>query len=305
MTAIHHPPAVSLRFSNVLLATDLSPVSEMAFQFAQAIAQRYQTRFHAVHVGGEYSYQLLELGSVDAAFWEAAAESGAAETLERLFRRVPRQVPLRHGDVWEVINAVVERKQIDLLVLGTHARKGLERLLYGSVAEDIVRNARCPVLTVGPEAELEPRGEYAIANILLATDFDSRSEAPRYAAWLCNDFHARLTLLHVAQELTAGDGAAANQRELGIDTPMPRAGDTMVRKLMEENHLWCRPDSVLEYGDPATRILDVAARIRPDLVVLGARYAEPAKMNSHLARPTIAKVVAGAPCPVLTVKKIW
>jgi nucleotide-binding universal stress UspA family protein len=303
MNVFHHPPAVSPRFNNVLLATDLSPVSEMAFQFAQAIARRYQSRFHAVHVGGEYSYQLLELGSVDAAFWEAAAESGAAETLEKLFRRVPRQVPLRHGDVWEVINAVVESKQIELLVLGTHARKGLERLLYGSVAEDVVRNARCPVLTVGPEAELKSPGDFSLQSILLATDFDSRSEAPHYAARLCNDFHATLTLLHVAQELTARNGGT-NDRELGINTPMPRAGDIMIRKLMEENNLWCRPDSILEYGDPATRILEVAARIRPDLIVLGARYTEPGKVNSHLARPTIAKVVAGAPCPVLTVKKM-
>lgn len=304
MTAAHHP-AVSLAFRNVLLASDLSAVSETALHYAKAMARRHHSQLHAVHVGGEYSYQLLQLDPLDDTFREAPDGADATATLEELFRGVPRHVPLRHGDVWEVINRVVERKKIDLLVVGTHARKGLDRMLNGSVAEDVLRSPGCPVLTVGPEVKVRNDRELAIGSILLATDFDPQSNAPRYAAWLCNDFHAKLTILHVNQELTAADRARTGRAgEHGIDMPMPRMGDRMIRKIMEETNLWCKPDFILEHGQPAAKIFEVARTMHPDLIVLGARYAEPAKINSRLSRPTIAKVVAGAECPVLTVKKI-
>lgn len=300
MTTAHHP-AVSLGFRNVLLASDLSTASETALRYAQAIAKYHHSQLHIVHVRGEYSYQLLQLDPLSAVFREAPSDATAV--LEALFRSLPRHMPLRHGDVWEVINRVVERKGIDLLVLGTHARKGLGRLLNGSVAEDVLRNPGCPVLTVGPEAILSGEAELAVSSILLATDFDPNSAAPGYAAWLCNDFRAKLTVLHVNEEFAPVDRArAASGREPGIEMPMPRLGDRTIRKMMEEARLWCKPEFILEHGEPATRILEVARKINPDLIVLGARYAEPAKINSRLSRPTIAKVVAGARCPVLTVK---
>lgn len=302
MTAAHHP-AVSLGFRNVLLASDLSAASETALGYAQAIARRHQSQLHAVHVRGEYSYQLLQLEPDKPGPDAAMGAEQPTVALEELFRGVPRHVPLRHGDVWEVINRVVERKRIDLLVVGTHARKGLDRLLNGSVAEDVLRNPGCPVLTVGPEVKLRSDRELGISSILLATDFDRQSDAPRYAAWLCNDFHAKLTILHVNEELSAADRArAAGTGEHGVDMPMARVGDRMIRNIMEESNLWCKPDFILENGQPAAKILEVARKMHPDLIVLGARYAEPAKINSRLTRPTIAKVVAGAECPVLTVK---
>lgn len=304
MTAAHHP-AVSLVFRNVLLASDLSAVSETALHYAQGIARRHRSQLHAVHVRGEYSYQLLQLDPLDETFREAPDGTDATATLEELFRGVPRHVPLRHGDVWEVINRVVERRKIDLLVVGTHARKGLDRMLNGSVAEDVLRNPGCPVLTVGPEVKLRNDRELAIGSILLATDFDPHSDAPRYAAWLCNDFRAKLTILHVTQELTAADRSRSGRPgEHGVDMPMPRMGDRMIRKIMEQTNLWCKPDFILEHGHPAAKVLEVARTTHPDLIVLGAPYAEPAKINSRLSRPSIAKVVAGAECPVLTVKKV-
>jgi nucleotide-binding universal stress UspA family protein len=304
MSTAHHP-AVSLVFKNILLASDLSAASETALAYAQAIARRHQSQLHAVHVHGEYSYQLLQLEPHKRGSGAATVAEQPTAALEELFRGVPRHVPLRHGEVWEVINRVVERKRIDLLVVGTHARKGLGRMLNGSVAEDVLRNPNCPVLTVGPEVKLNSDRGLTISSILLATDFDPQSDAPRYAAWLCNDFHAKLTVLHVNQEVSATDRPrAAGGGEHGIDTPMPRMGDRMVRKMMEETNLWCKPDFILENGQPAAKILEVARKTHPDLIVLGARYAEPAKINSRLSRPTIAKVVAGAECPVLTVKNI-
>jgi nucleotide-binding universal stress UspA family protein len=292
MTIAYPPAALSLK--NILLATDLSPASETAFKFAQALARRHVSPLHAVYVQNEYSYQLLEPEPLNITFRELPeAAAHPTEALQKLFHGLPTQVPLRHGKVWEVLNEVIHRREIDLLVVGTHAREGLDRLVHGSVAEDVLRNAHCPVLTIGPDVKLSENG-LTIDKILLATDFDSHSDSARYAAQLCNEFSAKLTLVHVSQELTDHDGA---------DASLPRMGAGLVRKLMEETDLRFKPDSILEYGQPAAKILEVARKIRPDLIVLGARHPEPARINSHLPRPTIAKVVAQAECPVITVRQ--
>lgn len=286
-------PATALSLKNILLATDLSPASESALKFAQAIARRHGAQLHAINVDGDY-YQLLEPEPLNITFQELPSASvQPTEALRRLFRGLPTQLPLREGQIWEVINEVIRRREIDLVVVGTHAREGLDRWLHGSVAEDVLRNATCPVLTVGPDVTLRS-SDLPITNVLLATDFDPHSDAPRYAAWLANDFHARLTVLHVAQELTDTDG---------VDGLPPGVGVGLVRKLIEETELWCKPDSILEYGQPAAKILEVARKTHPDLIVLGARHPEPARINSHLPRPTVAKVVAHAGCPVLTVRQ--
>ncbi len=315
---------VTPSFRNILVATDFSHESAIAFRYAQVIARLQDSRMHALHVKGEYSYHVLgpeQLRSVKAAHSNAE--------LKKLFQGVPKQMPMRHGDIWEMINNVVEHRHIDLLVVGTRARKGLDRLIRGSVAEDVLRYAHCPVLTVGPGVKLHGFAEPQIRTILLPTDFDPRSDSPRYAAWLCNELRAKLTVLHVSQEFSrrhaevelagvpgsapdhlqpgggqiGNHGKNARRWDPGVDTPMPGAGAKQLGKLMEETSLWCKPDSLLEYGEPSAKILEIARKLNPDLIVLGARFAEPEKLNSALARSTVTRVIAGAGCPVLTVRQ--
>jgi nucleotide-binding universal stress UspA family protein len=65
--------------------------------------------------------------------------------------------------------------------------------------------------------------------------------------------------------------------------------------------LWQKPECILKYGLPSANILEVAQQMHADLIVLGARHPEPAKINSHLPWATAARVIAEAECPVLTV----
>jgi nucleotide-binding universal stress UspA family protein len=103
---------------------------------------------------------------------------------------------------------------------------------------------------------------------------------------LCNHYQARLTILHVDQKNSPDD---ANRN---------------VRRVVEALSLWSVADAIIENGEPADEILQTASQLNPELIVLGARHQEPARINSHLPRPTIAKVVAGARCPVLTVRQL-
>jgi nucleotide-binding universal stress UspA family protein len=85
----------------------------------------------------------------------------------------------------------------DLLVLGTHGRGGVKKVLLGSVSEEMVYSAHCPVLTVGPDVSPKPMPELRLRRILCATDLlPSSAKALAYALWMAQQEHAQLTVLH-------------------------------------------------------------------------------------------------------------
>jgi nucleotide-binding universal stress UspA family protein len=226
-----------------------------------------------------------------------AAEKEAKEHnqhLEEQINGVEHEVVIAEGNISEVISNLIQQKEIDLVVLGTRGRKGLGKALLGSVAEQILRQASCPVLTVGPHVNLWS-DEYAkMREILYATDLvtDTPIAAP-YAISLAQENQAHLVLLHVIENPKPGDL---------VDSP--EGVNLKVRKLhqvvTEQAGLWCEPTYIVEQGPAAEKILDVAKRRHTDLIVLGVR---PAKgLATHLNIGTVHKVVSQATCPVLTVR---
>jgi nucleotide-binding universal stress UspA family protein len=287
-------PAVSLSLKNILLATDFSPVSGMAVKYAQAIARRHASRVHTIHVTAPDSYHLLDPDAFAITFNGSTTQAeNIPEVLHSLLEGLPSETPLQQGTIWKVISDVVERNEIDLLVLASHGRHGISRMVLGSVAEDVFRNVSCPVLTVGPDVRPCHRREIRIKNVLLATHFENGSTAPMYAAQVCNEFGAELTLLHVAEgHHDAADVEAT--RELS---------QRLYSVVLAEAGLWRQPACVIRYGLPWAQILEVAKGTGADLIILGARHPEPAKINSHLPWATAARVIAEAHCPVLTVRQ--
>ena len=287
-------PVIALSLKNILLATDFSPGSETAVKYAQAIARRHGARVHTIHVNSPDSYNLLDPEAFAITFNGPEANSNnLADVLHGLLTGLPSQTPMRQGAVWEVISDVVKRNEIDLLVLASHGRHGIPRLVLGSVAEEVFRNVTCPVLTVGPDVKPCADRELKIKKVLLATHFEAGSTAPAHAALLCNEFGAELTVLHVADEnKVASNGRNGKELAQQLTSVVP-----------PEVCLWRKPVCVLKYGLPSANILEVAQQMRADLIVLGARHPEPAKINSHLPWATAARVIAEAECPVLTVRQ--
>jgi len=81
---------------------------------------------------------------------------------------------IEQGEVPEVLSKLARKYGIDLIVIGTGGRKGLRKLLLGSVAEEVFRNAECPVLTMGPHAT-RWKIDGNLQHILFATDFGTES----------------------------------------------------------------------------------------------------------------------------------
>lgn len=293
MKAVQARTRITLK--NILFATDFSPAADAAMPIAIQIARRYDAKIYGVHVNRFDDYTGVAPNA-----WAAMAEAAEKETKEDSVRLneqlqgIEHEVVIGEGSIWEVMSKLIEQKEIDLVVLGTRGRTGLGRVLLGSVAEQILRQAPCPVLTVGPHVNLWS-DEYAkMREILYATDLvaDLPIAAP-YAISLAQENQAHLVLLHVIEDPKAGELVKS-----------PEVVNFKERKLQqlvsEQAGLWCEPTYIVEQGPAAEKILDVAKRRHTDLIVLGARPAR--GLATHLNIGTIHEVVSQAGCPVLTVR---
>lgn len=286
------PVQASPKFLNVLFATDFSPCSEAALPYARAIAERYGSTIHLVHV---YSSEPL-VGPLGVPIEDVEIERTAAQTRMDKFcecdavKHTLHTVTLQKGVVSEVISQLVGDLGIDLIVLGTHGRRGVRHFVLGSVAEQIFRHATCPVMTVGPEAH-DGLSAGKIGSILYATDFSSGSQhAFSYALSLARSGKARLTLLHAIEDellISFGDQAfSIVKSRLGQLMPEGSGVDYSV---------------IAECGPATDMILKAAKYAGADLIVMGARKGAAASAHSPWA--TAHRVVCCATCPVLTVRE--
>ena len=289
-------PCVSLQ--NILYATDFSPIAENAASYALEFARIYKAKVFALHVRPVEVYGMAPPES-----WPAlrdAADTQAKEQAEYLAQRfagVSHEAIVAEGDIWEFVREHIERDHIDFIVMGTHGRKGLGKLFLGSVAENVLRRVTCPVLTIGPLVQVGPERAVAMKHILLATSFSSASEAAAaYAMSLAQENQALLDIVHVIEPRKTG--AIPNPSELTAGCM-----DRMRALIPPEAELWCEPHTIIEVGDPAEQILNVAKARRAGLIVLGVKAAEVVPGIGHIPWTTAHKIIAGAECPVLTVRR--
>jgi nucleotide-binding universal stress UspA family protein len=281
----------------VLVATDLSPLSEAALRWAKGIARRYGSKLYLTHVVSP-----AETALVPPEYWGSSQEmieEAATREMEGLdvnLQGVPHKILLEHGGVWESISADIQEFGIDLLVMGTHGREGFGRLMMGSVAEEVLRRALCPVVTVGPKVTAPVIGERGFEQILFATHFGPESLPPApYAISLAQEFQTGLTLLNVMNE---EDFDLPADPQVVLQNRMER-----LRKIIPpEAELWREPEYVVEFGKPAEQILSVAEERNAGLIVLGAKPTGHMGAAIHLGSAIDHKVVSSAMCPVLTIR---
>jgi nucleotide-binding universal stress UspA family protein len=282
---------------NLLFATDFSPVSEAAFQYAEAIARRFGSKLHAVHVVSPTAYVYVPGGGGEVP-WDLDEQQATQEMkhLEDRMSGLQHEAAIVHGNIAETIHLLITANNADLLVIGTHGRRGLGRVLLGSVAERVFRKAACPVLTVGPKVATDAPREIEFERVLFATDFSEESlAAAPFAFSLAQEFQARLTLMHSVRlplEPLESPQLITSERE------------KQLRKLLPaEIDLWCRPDFVVTFGDAGQNILKVAKEQGADLIILGVRGAGGAiGAATHVSDAIAHDVVCYARCPVLTVR---
>jgi nucleotide-binding universal stress UspA family protein len=298
MTTLQTGKRIAL--NKILFLTDFSEPSAAAMPFATSIARAYGSTLYALHVvpPSAYSYMTPEAAAslLDDEDDRARAEM---QFVEAQFSGLPHEVMIERGPgVWPVLSELLKQREIDLIILGTHGRTGVQKLLLGSSAEEIFRRARTPVLTIGPAVRSGSHSGGRFHCVLFATDFNAVSESTvPYAVSLAQENQSRLVLLHVLPKPNPG------RAEKDSDLSIAEALHQLQELVPPEAELWCRPEAMVQHGDPPQQILAAAKQCEADLIVLGVRGMD------HLAGAAIRvdraiayNVVVNARCPVLTVR---
>ena len=292
--------AVDPRVKSVLVATDFSATSQTALRHALAIARHYGAKFYLAHVVSSLPIALAGPDAMNAATDAAWRDSRYLENqlLESgALKGLRYEVIVRRGDVWGELSQVISQEGVDLVVTGIRGRRGVRKLLLGSVAEQIFRCADCPVLTAGPSSYQESRVDDVLPNrtYLFPTNFDEASlGALPQAIYYANQFRAKLVLLHIVRTPPA---------------PSSSLGATTLQQLQELTRgitLAVRPESVVEFcpsGPVSEKILEVAEKLRVDLIIMGLRRTTYVDTASHMTWATAYEVVCAAGCPVLTFRR--
>lgn len=297
---------------NILYATDFSPCSQAALPYLRAIAERYGSTLHVVHILDPEPITGVPLDSfpeLDSDRYLAQSAMNALLAGEP-FVNIAHTATIERGQLWEVLAPFIKEKKIDLIVLGTHGRRGLKKLVLGSVAEQVFRLAPCPVLTIGPHATHEATADACFKTILFATDFSLGSQhALSYAVSLARANGSQLILLHAlppSVEVLPGsmDAMVANlevSAELAADA-FASARQQLKEMISVETMQELNPEMIVEYGPAAAMILQFAEHKQAALIVMGAHRASVHSVAAHLPWATASTVVCAAPCPVLTVR---
>lgn len=277
-------------FKNILFLTDFTEASATALAYAAGLARHYNAQLYPAH-------------SCDPVILTETADTNVVQEIQDRSRAAleklatatghPSTPLFTCGSLTEAVPKWVEENEIDLIVMGTHGRRGLKHFLMGSVAETIFRNATCPVLTVGPHVTTRPYHGFKVESILFPTDLAEHAEiGAQYALSLAEENLANLAFLHVIplQEATntdKGNAAGSSYRKLAEMVPPELKGS-------------CNPNLVVEVGDPVVEILGYAESKRPDLIILSLPWGK--KFNGHFRTGVTYNIIASAPCPVLTVR---
>ena len=292
--AVVVPIVPEIAVKRILYATDFSEASLAALPLVAAIAHKYGSSVFVVNVWTPASYTMVspEAAGVLQHKDERETQTKARKLLTtKELAGLSATAMVKSGDPARELIRLVREENIDLAVIATHGRTGLQHLLMGSVAEELFRNLPCPVLTVGPKVAKGSMERAAVRHILFPTDLSDESQAVfPYLASLASEYRASLTLLHVLPV-----EAATNPDGKSLAEPLRKEMKSIFSPHIDPR---CPAEFIIDFGEAAERILAHAETGRADLIGLGVRKA--GEITTHFRNTVAYRVVLQAHCPVLT-----
>jgi nucleotide-binding universal stress UspA family protein len=273
----------------ILCAVDLGPASQLVLGWARLFAQAFGARVDVLHSDWGEPPRYFTPAQIEVI--EAEAENRKAKLLDEL-AGMARQVfgpqaelavNVVEGHPVPVLREHIQSHRPDLLVLGSHGRSGVARLMMGSVAENIVRESPCPALVVRGGETAPP----AIGRILCPVSFTETGRGClETSAALAAAFHARLDVLHAAEE----PGARPEE-----------VHDRLCQWVPSEARGHCEITEIVRHGRAAEQIILQAREHPVDMMVLAGEHRPLLEMTT--LGTTTERVMRHSPCSVLVLPR--
>jgi nucleotide-binding universal stress UspA family protein len=281
--------------STILFASEI-PANEKALSFAVAQAREFGANLILFHAYDTMVVAATETSGIRYYDYAAAARAEINQ-LEPYARRIraegiPCEIIVRPGLPADQVLAFLRERQVDRVVMGTHAPGPIGKLLVGSVAEHVLRSAKVPVYIVGPDVLDGRYRNFAVRTILCAVSLNEASEmVAAFAADMAAQHSARLILQHVIKPQERAE-------ILGARTIADLEGDLLAfvpNKVRNE----IRVQTIVVPGDPTEELLYQGRAQQADLIVLAAQGAS--AFAAITRQGIVYKVLAHSHCPVITI----
>lgn len=317
-----------LEIKLILCPVDFSEFSVRAYHHALSLAEHYRAQMIVQNIVelSRYPYADYVASQGDyAEFCRALHEGGKAKLREFVEKHTHDETQLElvvnEGAAADSILSLAQARKVDLLVMGTHGRRGFDRLVLGSVTDRVMRTARCPVLAISkaphdsmahdskvhgsahdsvphesmahePGAKGEERSHvHHLSRILFCTDFSRNAErALNYAISVTTEYDAELTLLHVLEEVPT----PAKAKEA-----IATAAEQLDRLIVSKERENLKVEAVVRIGKPYQEIIQLAVEARIDTVIMGVSGR--GALDRAVFGSTTYRVMQLGPCPVLAV----
>lgn len=297
-----------LAFRNILYPTDFSECARQSFDYALLFARIFEAKIHALHgvalnASDPYSaaYHFPNIEEISSRLRDIAS-SQMAEFLSHRGQGIEIEEIQKSGSsAGQIILDYADSQDIDLIVMGTRGRGRVKRFFLGSVAAEVMRFARCPVLTSRGGTDLRTVGPAKV--VLAAVDFSENSKtALSWAREIASAGGAQLHVVHVLESRHyAGFFASEGQKVMSGIERIQDMGEARLRQFAEALP---GPEVQHEFhtvvGRAVIELLTLADRLEADLIVAGSQGFDP--VADLVFGSTAEGLACRSACPVLTVK---
>jgi len=297
---------------SILVPTDFSACAEHAMTKAIDLAERFDAKLHVLHVVDELDPQFYDIDDAQQRATQIRKRI-REEAQQRLDDLVPSGEPIEitthvsvhlSFDVAATIREYIDEYDIDLVVMGTHGRRNIERLMLGNVADKLVRHAPCPVITVNEEVPWRgAENDRLVQEVLAPVDFSEHSKkAVEVAKLFAHSYGARLHLLFIAERRvvpTFSDTGIPGVGVVEMGEEIIANADRALKQLADSTE---GPDveivTHVAHGRVADSTIDYAESRGVELIVMATRGLS--GVERFLLGSNTERIVRVSKCPVLT-----
>jgi nucleotide-binding universal stress UspA family protein len=293
-----------LEIKLIVCPIDFSEFSIRAYDYALSLAEHYRAKLVAQHIVELSRYPYAEYVAAQgnyAEFCRTLREAGKEKLREfvknHTHDQIEPELAVHEGTAPDSILSFAQERNADLIVMGTHGRRGYDRMVLGSVTNRVMRTAPCPVVAISkPPHESTAAGQerhrvHHLNRILFCTDFSENSErALNYAISAAAEYNSELTLLHVLE----GTPTSSKMQEAIATTTQQ-----LDKLIPEERRKALKIKTAVRIGKPYQEIIQVVLEAQIDLVVMGVHGR--GALDLAVFGSTTNRVVQLGPCPVLAV----